>query len=90
MPQGGQSPDKAPDSCQPSPQSLSSCPVLGVVDVEAQGAGEGEGQVGDHGNSLHPGGPGDVLQVKQGKNEPKYQPSGAGGSHSLPATSHHW
>ena len=37
-------------------------PILCIVDVEGEGAGDGEGQVGDGGHQVHPGGPGEVLQ----------------------------
>ena len=63
--QGGECSDQAPDPCQSSSQSFSSCPILGIVDVEAQGAREGERQVGDHGHHPHPGGPRDILQFYQ-------------------------
>ena len=44
--------------------SLVRCSVLPVVDVEADGAGDGEGQVGDDGEHVHPGGPVDILKLK--------------------------
>ena len=37
------------------------CPVLPVIDIEAEGAGDGECQVGDDGEHVHPGGPVDIL-----------------------------
>ena len=43
--------------------SLVRCSVLPVVDVEADGAGDGEGQVGDDGEHVHPGGPVDILKL---------------------------
>ena len=39
-------------------------PVLGVVDVEGEGAGDGEGQVGDHGHQVNPGRPVEGLEVE--------------------------
>ena len=42
--------------------SLFRCSVLPVVDVEAEGAGDSEGQVGDDGEHVHPGGPVDILE----------------------------
>ena len=44
--------------------SLVRCSVLPVVDVEADGAGDGEGKVGDDGEYVHPGGPVDILELK--------------------------
>ena len=39
-------------------------PVLGVVDVEGEGAGDGEGQVGDHGHQVNPGRPVEGLDIE--------------------------
>ena len=44
--------------------SLVRCSVLPVVDVEADGAGDGEGQVGDDGEHVHPGRPVDILKYR--------------------------
>ena len=41
---------------------LSFSSILEVVDVEGQGAGDGEGQVGENGHQVHPRRPGEVLQ----------------------------
>ena len=38
------------------------CSIVSIVDVEADGAGDGEAQVGDDGEHVHPGGPVIVLQ----------------------------
>ena len=46
---------------EPYPFKLSFEAVLAIVDVEAEGAGDGEGQVGDDADHLHPGGPRYVL-----------------------------
>ena len=37
--------------------------MLSIIDVEAEGAGDGEGQVGDDSHRVHPWGPRDVLQI---------------------------
>ena len=50
-------------SCDPSVEYLLWGSILAVIDVEAEGAGDGEGQVGDNGNRVHPGGPWDGLQI---------------------------
>ena len=46
----------------PVVHSFFRCPVLPVIDIEAEGAGDGEGQVGDDGEHVHPGGPVDILE----------------------------
>ena len=38
--------------------------VLAIVDVEAEGAGDGEGQVGEDADHLQPGGPRYVLAAE--------------------------
>ena len=47
-----------PYPCKSFPEA-----VLAIVDVEAEGAGDGEGQVGDDADHLQPGGPRYVLQL---------------------------
>ena len=37
--------------------------ILPVVDIETKGAGDGEGQVGDDGEHIHPGRPLKILEV---------------------------
>ena len=51
--------------CDPSVEYLLRSSILAVIDVEAEGAGDGEGQVGDDGHRVHPGGPWDVLQISK-------------------------
>jgi len=46
--------DHVSELCHPPVEYLLRSPVLPVVDVEAQGAGDGEGQVGDDGEHVHP------------------------------------
>ena len=47
---------------EPDPGKFPPQAVLAIVDVEAEGAGDGEGQVGDDADHLKPGGPWYVLQ----------------------------
>ena len=51
-------------SCDPSVEYLLRSSILAVIDVKAQGAGDGEGQVGDDGEHVHPGGPVDILKYR--------------------------
>ena len=55
--------EDTPKSWGSAVNSLLRCSVLPIVDVEAEGAGDGEGQVGDDGHRVHPGGPRDVLLI---------------------------
>ena len=50
-------------SGDPSVEYLLRSSILTVIDVEAEGAGDGEGQVGDNGECVYPGGPWDVLKL---------------------------
>ena len=50
-------------SCDPSVEYLLWGSILAVIDVEAEGAGDGEGQVRDDGHRVHPWRPWDVLQI---------------------------
>ena len=54
--------NQTPNLCQSSVHHLFRCSVLPIVDVEADGAGEGEGQVGDDGEHVHPRRPGYGLK----------------------------
>ena len=56
--------EEAPKFCDTAVHSLIRCSVLPIVDVEAEGAGDGEGQVGDDGEHVHPGGPVGILKLK--------------------------
>ena len=49
--------------CHLSVEYLLRSSILAVIDVKAEGAGDGEGQVGDDGEHVHPRGPRDVLQI---------------------------
>ena len=49
--------NQTPKLCQSSVHHLLWCSILAIVDVEADRAGEGEGQVGDDGHHVHPWGP---------------------------------
>ena len=37
------------------------CSIENEVNVEREGGGDSEGEVGDHGDPVHPGGPGELL-----------------------------
>ena len=56
--------DEVGNFCEPAVHPLFRCSVLSIVDVETEGAGGGEGQVGDDGHHVHPRGPWDVLGNK--------------------------
>ena len=40
------------------------CSILEIVNVEGEGAGDGECQVGDHGHQVNPGRPVEGLEIE--------------------------